>query len=115
LSARESGFGFGWRVVGGSGKGSAGGGSTVLRERGFLIGFVALAASLVFLAGDVLAQPRGTHTRNASPASAPTGHQTEPVDLNEGKSPAELFRGGCAVRHQSATGLAKGRREGELT
>jgi hypothetical protein len=89
-------------------------GSTVLRQRGWVIGVVALAAAL--LAFDAMAQPRGTPNRAPqAPAQPPSGHQTEPVDLNEGKSPAELFKAGCAVCHQSAAGLAKGRRENELT
>lgn len=48
-------------------------------------------------------------------AGAPTGHQTEAVDLNEGKSPAELFKAGCAVCHQSVAPLGKGRSARELT
>lgn len=112
LSAGYSRFGFGLRVLGGMAVSSASGGSTILRQRGCLIGVVALAA--ILMACDAGAQPRGTPARSAPPAPPPTGHQTEPVDLNEGKSPAELFQAGCAVCHQSATGLAKGRREGEL-
>jgi hypothetical protein len=87
----------------------------VLRQRGCLIGAVTLAAVLAVGACDAVAQPRGTPTRNAPAALPPSGHQTEPVDLNEGKSPAELFHAGCSVCHQSAAGLAKGRRESELT
>lgn len=48
-------------------------------------------------------------------AGVPTGHQTEAVDLNEGKSPAELFKAGCAVCHQSVAPLGKGRSARELT
>jgi hypothetical protein len=92
----------------------AGGGSTILLNWGWRIGIGVLLATLVILDAD--AQPRGTPTRaQQGPALPPSGHQTEPVDLNEGKSPAELFQSGCAVCHQSAAGLAKGRREGELT
>jgi hypothetical protein len=93
---------------------AAGGGSTILRNWGWRIGIGALLAML--LAVDASAQPRGTPTRaQQAPALPPSGHQTEPVDLNEGKSPAELFQAGCSVCHQSPAGLAKGRREGELT
>jgi hypothetical protein len=104
----------GLRVSEGMAKGPAGGGSMVLRLRGCLIGAIMLAAVPGLGASSVSAQPRGTPARSAPPALPPTGHQTEPVDLNEGKSPAELFQAGCSVCHQSATGLAKGRREGEL-
>jgi hypothetical protein len=113
LSGRYSLFGFS-PCVRGRAAGSAGGGSTILRQRGWLIGAVILPAMLLaFAAG---AQPRGTPARaqQQGPALPPTGHQTEPVDLNEGQSPAELFKAGCAVCHQSAAGLARGRREGEL-
>ena len=93
---------------------AAGGGSTILRNWGWRIGIGALLALLLAL--EAGAQPRGTPARaQQGPALPPSGHQTEPVDLNEGKSPAELFQAGCAVCHQSPAGLAKGRREGELT
>jgi hypothetical protein len=89
----------------------------VLLNWGWRVGFCALAVVLaVLVAEQASAQPRGTSTRaQHGPALPPSGHQTEPVDLNEGKSPAELFQAGCAVCHQSPAGLAKGRREGELT
>ena len=116
LFAGYSLFGFSLRVWGGMTDGSASGGSTVLRRRGCLVVVVALLA--VAVGSDAIAQPRGSAPRSqqpAPPALPPSGHQTEPVDLNEGKSPAEFFNAGCAVCHQSANGLAKGRREGELT
>jgi hypothetical protein len=91
----------------------AGGGSAVLRQGFGLIG--ALVVLALVLASGAEAQPRGTARAQQGPAVPPTGHQTEPVDLNEGKSPAELFKAGCAVCHASPAGLAKGRREGELT
>ncbi len=86
----------------------------MLRQRGWLIGFAALL--VVAMAPGAVAQQRGAPVRPAAqgPALPPTGHQSEPVDLNEGKSPAELFNAGCAVCHQSAVGLAKGMREREL-
>ena len=52
--------------------------------------------------------------RARGPELPSSGAQTEAVDLNEGKSPAELFKAGCAVCHQSAAGLAKGRSGSEL-
>ena len=86
----------------------------MLRQRGWLIGLAALL--VMALASGAVAQ-RGAPLRPTAQAQAlpPSGHQTEPVDLNEGKSPAELFNAGCAVCHQSAVGLAKGLRERELT
>lgn len=114
LFAPYSLLGFSLRGLVSVAEAAAGGGSTILRNRGWLIGFVGLLAASMAL--DAVAQPRGTPTRaQQGPALPPTGHQTEPVDLNEGKSPAELFQAGCSVCHQSAAGLAKGRREGELT
>jgi len=72
-----------------------------------------LVASL--LASEAFAQGRpNTSGRRASPEPMPSGHQTEAIDLNEGKSPAELFQAGCAVCHQSVSGLAKGKSAGEL-
>lgn len=84
-----------------------------MRQMGWL--FAVLILPVVLVASDAVAQPRGTSARSQSgPALPPSGHQTEPVDLNEGKSPAELFKAGCSVCHQSPAGLAKGRRESEL-
>jgi hypothetical protein len=116
LFAVESLFGFNRRVRNGMVRGSASGGSMTLRRKGWLVVVVALVTCLTM--SDGMAQPRGGAQRSqqpAPPAQPPTGHQSEPVDLNEGKSPAELFKAGCEVCHQSAAGLAKGRREGELT
>jgi cytochrome c5 len=73
---------------------------------------VMLACLTAFAA---LAQSRNnTPARRPAPDAQPSGHQTEAVDLNEGKSAAELFQAGCAVCHQSPAGLAKGRRDSEL-
>lgn len=84
-----------------------------MRQMGWL--FAVLILPVVLVASDAVAQPRGTSARSQSgPALPPSGHQTEPVDLNEGKSPAELFKAGCSVCHQNPAGLAKGRRESEL-
>jgi hypothetical protein len=112
LCAQYSLLGFSVHDLRGAAEYAGGGGSTVLRKSGGLISFVVLAVLLAF---EAVAQPRGTPTRaQQAPALPPSGHQTEPVDLNEGKSAAELFKAGCAVCHQSAAGLAKGRRESEL-
>lgn len=112
LSALDSLPGFSRRGMRGTVEDAAGG-SKALRQRGWLIVLVLLAATVSF---EAVAQPRGTPSRaqGQGPALPPSGHQTEPVDLNEGKSPSELFQAGCAVCHQNAGGLAKGRREGEL-
>lgn len=69
---------------------------------------VAIAAMAVVYA---VAAPRDAiQTRPPKPpAPEPSGAQSEPIDLNEGKSAAELFNVGCAVCHQKPQGLAKGR------
>ncbi len=59
-------------------------------------------------------QPQAQPQRQRGPDPAPGGFQNEAVDLNEGKSPGELFKSGCAVCHNSAAGLAKGRSESQL-
>ena len=84
-----------------------------------IVGSALIVALALFLApiSDALAQARNNQppaARQRAPESPPSGHQTEAVDLNEGKSAAELFKAGCAVCHQSAAGLAKGRRDSEL-
>lgn len=82
----------------------------------------ALIVGLALIVAFALVSAAWAQGRNNQPAGRqprgqdlpPSGHQTEAVDLNEGKSPAELFKAGCAVCHQSAAGLAKGRRDSEL-
>jgi hypothetical protein len=49
--------------------------------------------------------------RQPPPASTP---QTEPTDLDGGKTPQQVFAATCAVCHQSMQGLAKGRGAGQL-
>ena len=49
--------------------------------------------------------------RQPPPASTP---QTEPTDLDGGKTPQQMFAATCAVCHQSMQGLAKGRGAGQL-
>lgn len=84
------------------------------RGRSSLI-FVSAVMLACLVASAALAQGRNnTPARRPAPEAQPSGHQTEAVDLNEGKSAAELFQAGCAVCHQSAAGLAKGRRDSEL-
>lgn len=82
----------------------------------FIVGMALIVA--LALATAAFAQGRGSPPPGAprprAPEQAPSGHQSEAVDLNEGKSAAELFKAGCAVCHQSAAGLAKGRRDSEL-
>lgn len=113
LIAGDSLFGFSVGIWGGTAGGPASGGSTILLKRGCL---VVVALLTVLAASGAVAQPRSGAQRPQPQAPLPpSGHQTEPVDLNEGKSPAELFQAGCSVCHQSPAGLAKGRREGELT
>ena len=85
---------------------------TLLRNRTVRILLTGLALALL-AAPEAGSQPR-SGGRTAPPPAAPSGAQTEAVDLNEGKSAAELFQGGCAVCHQSPGGLAKGRGAGEL-
>ena len=95
--------------------GSSGAGDNPLRRgRSFLILVSALlVASLEVSAALAQGRPNSPGQRGA-PEAQPSGHQTEAVDVNEGKSPAELFQAGCAVCHQSVAGLAKGRGAGEL-
>jgi hypothetical protein len=84
--------------------------------RGAFVAGSALIVALV-LATTAFAQTRNNQPTGPKPRGSelPTsGHQTEAVDLNEGKSAAELFKAGCAVCHQSPAGLAKGRRDSEL-
>jgi len=76
---------------------------------------VSALALAAFAVQDAVAQSRGSATAGrGGPALPPGGYQTEAIDLNEGKSAAELFQAGCAVCHQSAGGLAKGRSPNEL-
>lgn len=82
--------------------------------RAFIVGSALILAFAVTT--DAWAQARSSQpsARNR-PADLPqSGHQTEAVDLNEGRSAAELFKAGCAVCHQSPAGLAKGRSNSEL-
>lgn len=77
-----------------------------------LIGALAVAAC----AASVMAAPRDSGQRPATPRNQPsaTVPQTEPMDLDEGKTGPQMFSTSCVVCHQSAQGLAKGRSSGQL-
>lgn len=49
--------------------------------------------------------------RQPPPAATP---QSEPTDLDGGKTPQQIFAATCAVCHQSVQGLTKGRGAGQL-
>jgi hypothetical protein len=73
---------------------------------------------VVACAADMSAAPRDP-AQSARPARVPqqpsaTVPQTEPMDLDEGKTPQQMFSNACSVCHQSAQGLAKGRSAGQL-
>jgi hypothetical protein len=80
----------------------------------FSIGSLAILA----LAGNAQAAPREGGQRPGAPAPrnqpSATVPQTEPMDLDEGKSGQQMFSSSCSVCHQSAQGLAKGRGAGQL-
>lgn len=80
----------------------------------FLLGFLAVVAC----AAGALAAPRDGAQRATPPRPAPspsaTVPQTEPMDLDEGKSAQQMFSNACVVCHQSPQGLAKGRSAGQL-
>lgn len=60
------------------------------------------------------AQPRSASAPRQAPALPQSGAQTEAVDLNDGKTPAQMFTSDCAVCHQKPNGLAKDRSVGQL-
>jgi mono/diheme cytochrome c family protein len=82
----------------------------------FSIGSLAILA----LAVNAQAAPREATPREGAQRPAPrnqpsaTVPQTEPMDLDEGKSGQQMFSSSCSVCHQSAQGLAKGRGAGQL-
>lgn len=95
--------------------------SAANRGRGWRRSTIAVAIGLLVAAVSVFdadANPRDNTPRAAparmaqAPASATP--QTEPTDLDEGKTPQQIFASSCAVCHQSAQGLAKGRSGGQL-
>ena len=80
----------------------------------------AMALLAAAAAASAVAAPRDAagpqqQPRSAPPALPASGAQSEPIDLNEGKSAAEMFNSGCAVCHQKPQGLAKGRSAGQLS
>jgi len=60
------------------------------------------------------AQPRSAAAPRQAPALPESGHQTEAIDLNDGKTAPQMFASDCAVCHQKPNGLAKGRSSGQL-
>ena len=78
--------------------------------------FPAGALAMLLLSSGVLAAPREGAQRATPPRPTPsaTVPQTEPMDLDEGKSPQQMFSSACVVCHQSPQGLAKGRSAGQL-
>jgi len=80
-----------------------------------LIQFILMITALVLLGMPLAdAQPRSASAPRQAPALPQSGHQTEAIDLNEGKTPAQMFSSDCAVCHQRPNGLAKGRNAGQL-
>lgn len=59
-------------------------------------------------------QPRSASAPRPAPELPQSGHQTEAIDLNEGKTAPQMFASDCAVCHQKPNGLAKGRNTGQL-
>lgn len=59
-------------------------------------------------------QPRSASAPRQAPELPQSGHQTEAIDLNEGKTAPQMFASDCAVCHQKPNGLAKGRNTGQL-
>jgi len=82
------------------------------RSLTFSLGFLAVAAC----AAGAIAAPRDGAQRATPPRPAPsaTVPQTEPMDLDEGKTPQQMFSTACVVCHQSPQGLAKGRSAGDI-
>ena len=112
VSASQSLFGAVLRFFDSMADRLAGGGSGSLRKAGGCLIVMSALMLAAFASQSVMAQSRSSATSGRS--AAPSGQQTEAIDLNEGKSAAELFQAGCAVCHQSAAGLSKGRRPNEL-
>jgi len=72
---------------------------------------------ILALAASAEAAPRDGSQRPAPPPRnqpSATVPQTEPMDLDEGKTPQQMFSSSCSVCHQSPQGLAKGRSAGQL-
>jgi len=105
-------FGAVLRISDDGAAGLSGGGRMSLRQGRGVLALTMLTVLAGMTVHDAWAQPRGSASRG--PALPSSGHQTEAIDLNEGKSAGELFQAGCAVCHQSSGGLAKGRSDREL-
>jgi hypothetical protein len=89
------------------------GGSCVRGHRPVWLVF-SVAGILLVLAFAAEAQPRTGTSGRQGPELPASGHQTEAIDLNEGKLPPQMFASDCAVCHQKPHGLAKGRSAGQL-
>jgi hypothetical protein len=85
----------------------------VRRFRAFQI-VLAIATSIWLGQYPAEAQPRSAAAPRQAPALPESGHQTEAIDLNEGKTAPQMFASDCAVCHQKPNGLAKGRSTGQL-
>jgi mono/diheme cytochrome c family protein len=73
------------------------------------------ALTILLLVESASAAPRDAAQRPAPPRQpSATVPQTEPMDLDEGKTPQQMFSTSCVVCHQSPQGLAKGRGAGQL-
>jgi hypothetical protein len=72
--------------------------------------------AVLVVTGSAMAAPRDGAQPPRPPRNQPsaTVPQTEPMDLDEGKSGPQMFSSSCSVCHQSAQGLAKGRGAGQL-
>lgn len=91
-------------------------------SRRFLTSVVGILAVAAWAAGSQAAPREGAQREGGQRPGAPaprnqpsaTVPQTEPMDLDEGKSPQQMFSSSCSVCHQSPQGLAKGRGAGQL-
>jgi mono/diheme cytochrome c family protein len=73
------------------------------------------ALTILLLVESASAAPRDAAQRPTPPRQpSATVPQTEPMDLDEGKTPQQMFSTSCVVCHQSPQGLAKGRGAGQL-
>jgi mono/diheme cytochrome c family protein len=87
-------------------------------SRLFLTLFIGALVVTAWMAGAEAAPRDGAPQRPAAtPRNQPsaTVPQTEPMDLDEGKSAQQMFSSSCSVCHQSPAGLAKGRGAGQLS
>lgn len=78
--------------------------------------FGLVAGLMLVAAHEAAANPRDGAQRASPrrPAPPPSTVQSEPTDLDEGKTPQQIFAATCSVCHSGAGGLAKGRSAGQL-